>query len=620
MSIDMLVRILGLGMGGWTVTHFVAYVGTLVTALVLTTTAEAEAPDIADQAMQVLSSHCARCHHFQKSGSEKFDVLDRASLLDGGYVTEKTGDEAVTASPLWDKVASNEMPKGTPRKLTTFERRVIREWLATGSPLPDAKKRPILDDKHILTHIVDDLTKLVAQNDRPHQRYFTLANLHNDPTVTDRDMQIYRAALSKSLNSLSHSNTIYPPRAVDAEATIYRIDLRHYGWDRKNVWSRLLERYPYGVSYRHDPLADLASQISYHLTGDRRATVSFLRADWFVATATHPPLYHEILDIPKTVGELEKRLGVVRYDDSANQEGLTSFTEPRHALQRAGFAVSGVSRHNRMVERRSTRGLGGYWKSFDFKSSAGTANLFQFPLGPRFSGNPFGAQGKRLAGSFAFQHDGGEIIFPLNNGLQGYMLVDRDGVRLDSGAPIEIVQDAHQTSGTPAVVNGLSCINCHAQGMIFFADEVRTSHGALGGARDLVLEQYIPQAEMDEVLREDEARFLKSLTAAIKPFLSTDDATKLSEFGEPVGRLVTYYQAELPIQRVAGELGLNGPDAVRTAILSNPELIRVGLKPLSSGGLVKRETWESRDFLSSPPQRLQQVLDLADPVITLPEE
>ena len=39
-----------------------------------------------------------------------------------------------------------------------------------------------------------------------------------------------------------------------------------------------------------------------------------------------------------------------------------------------------------------------------------------------------------------FSQDGGEIIFNLPNGLQAYLIVDREGVRIDA-APISIVSE-----------------------------------------------------------------------------------------------------------------------------------------------------------------------------------
>src|SRR5581483_5223157 len=100
---------------------------------------------------------------------------------------------------------------------------------------------------------------------------------------------------------------------------------------------------------------------------------------------------------------------------------------------------------------------GSYWKSYDFAGNAQRKNLFSHPLGPG-------------DGDSDFQHDGGELIFSLPNGLQGYLLIDAKGNRIDKG-PVAIVSDPKQ--GDRQVANGISCMSCHARGMIDKADQVR---------------------------------------------------------------------------------------------------------------------------------------------------
>ena len=36
--------------------------------------------------------------------------------------------------------------------------------------------------------------------------------------------------------------------------------------------------------------------------------LAYVRADWFIATASRPPLYHELLQLPETERELEQQL------------------------------------------------------------------------------------------------------------------------------------------------------------------------------------------------------------------------------------------------------------------------------------------------------------------------
>ena len=139
--------------------------------------------------------------------------------------------------------------------------------------------------------------------------------------------------------------------------------------------------------------------------------VPLIHVDWFLATASLPPLYHDILRLPETDRELEKDLGI---DVAENLRRA-----PGRNVWRAGFNDSGPSLHNRVVERHTSR-YGAYWKSYDFSGSVGKQHIFTYPL--------------------SFEHDGGEIIFHLPNGLQAYYISNASGVRIDA-APTSIVRD-----------------------------------------------------------------------------------------------------------------------------------------------------------------------------------
>ena len=174
-------------------------------------------------------------------------------------------------------------------------------------------------------------------------------------------------------------------QTIDPARTIFRIDLRDYGW-KTAIWDRVVAAYPYGVTYR-TRTATACSDMC-------QTPLPHVRADWFVFTASRPPLYHEVLDLPKTDRELEKILHV-DVDGGIRDEDVA----------RAGFNGSGVSRNNRLLERHKSP-YGAYWKSYDFAGNIDRQNLFQCPLGPGTKDNHF-------------KHDGGEIIFSLPNGLQG---------------------------------------------------------------------------------------------------------------------------------------------------------------------------------------------------------
>src|SRR5262249_11767807 len=142
---------------------------------------------------------------------------------------------------------------------------------------------------------------------------------------------------------------------------------------------------------------------------------------------------------------------------------------------RAGFNGSGVSRNNRLIERHEANGVV-YWRSYDFGSNTGKQNLFANPLAPGEGGS-------------TFAHDGGESICRRPNGLPGYPLADSRGRRIDKG-PTAIVSDPKRPDR--AVENGLSCMSCHARGMIDKADQVRdhvTKNAAAFAAADVELVQ-----------------------------------------------------------------------------------------------------------------------------------
>lgn len=97
-----------------------------------------------------------------------------------------------------------------------------------------------------------------------------------------------------------------------------------------------------------------------------------VRGDWFVAAASRPPLYHQVLQLPETDRELEKLLQVDVDENLRTRK-----------VWRAGFNGSGVSQNNRLIERHeSDLTNGAYWKSYDFGGNDGRKNLFAHPLGP----------------------------------------------------------------------------------------------------------------------------------------------------------------------------------------------------------------------------------------------
>jgi mono/diheme cytochrome c family protein len=264
-----------------------------------------------------------------------------------------------------------------------------------------------------------------------------------------------------------------------------------------------------------------------------------IRGDWFLATATKPPLYHELLDLPDTLAQVEDDLNI---DLEANIN-----REPRPTAQRIGFQSSGVSQFNRMIERHRLGNTGGYfWLSYDFNNDDDRANLRDNPLGPAIF--------DRQNFNRTFEHAGGEVIYSLPNGMQGYLLLNAAGTRLDE-APKEIVKDPRRRAG--AVTNGISCISCHGvTGMnrprvydeiVKYAEEHRNRFQA----RELTAIRELYPANGAQILDADAARYLTAYQAAggARP---EPGAIEYDAFINLVGQ----YEAKVGLRGGAMELGL----------------------------------------------------------------
>ncbi|MCA9115843.1 MAG: hypothetical protein KDA79_12225 [Planctomycetaceae bacterium] len=596
--------------------------------------AYSESDLLARRATAVLRQYCYRCHglKFEIEGLNvlRHDILTDADL---GYVTP--GD--LTASLVWDVagVAKSMPPDGQPQP-SADELDTLKQWIEQGAPaVPLVEERTPLTPADVFSYLVQDL-EAASPEDRPFLRYFSLVNLHNNQLarrtgrtgrpVEDAELRMARAALSKLINSLSLQAEIVLPEPIDPQQTILRIDLRDVGWEQRQLWNEILagvtltdstseaadaapaERkspYPFGLTYNVHPNDNLrkAATRATELAG---TPLPVIRADWFLDTAARPELYYRLLNLPENVKQLEEQLGVDVQQD---------FRKDR--LVRAGFSESGVSRHNRLVDRHPAR-LGAYWKSYDFAGSEDRRNLFRFPLGPEDAAGSRtaeeGAEADEDFRQFAFDHDGGEMIFNLPNGLQGYYLSDAAGNRITTG-PIQVVRDLTETAGTTEVLNGLSCISCHDKGMKRFRDAMRFGI-ALGGAAGLKTRRLVPeQQEIDRLLEEDSQRFLQAMEQATGPFLKVgpDSSREITSFEEPVGAMARLYQKDLELEELAFELGLTDPRELLESIRRNPRLRELGLGPLAEGRAIKRSTLVSTSRFLSVFQLVAFELNLGTP-------
>ena len=505
--------------------------------------------------------------------------MEHAALIQNGTVVPGNPDASELYKRLLGPTENGaQMPLGQqpipPQSIET-----IRNWILSGAPdwtTTPTTDRPFISPAGMLTSIETHLMSL-EPFDRAFARYFTLTHLYN-AGETAEILREYRNALAKLVNSLSWGSAIINPQPIDPQATIFHIDLRHYEWDRNDAWTKLEEAYPYHISF--DAPADLARRNQLgRLQRHSKSAMPAIQIDWFIAVASTPPLYHELLSLPLTDRELETRLEV----DVANNLG----NAPGVRVWRAGFNNSGVSTNNRAVERHTSR-YGAYWKSYDFAGSVGTQNIFTNPL--------------------SFTHDGGEVVFNLPNGLQGYFVSNASGFRLDE-APINIV--SNPAASDPTVRNGISCFGCHTEGMKTFEDQVRSviqSNANPPYDKAQALRLYVQKTDMDALVRQDMNRYRVAL-----------EATGGAVGGvEPISRFHEAYQGPVDAAYAAAVLGLE-TEAFLQKVRENTGLQNVGLLALTGeNGSVKRDAWTAnfRDVmyaLDYPPQVGEP------PVVTPPE-
>ncbi len=550
-------------------------------------TADAQ-ENLAQQAYTIFQQNCLNCHG--ESGAYKDELLiERTALVNTRVIIPGDPENSEFYKRLLGPTENGaQMPLNLP-PLSQEAVETIAHWITAGASDWDVQ----YDINFITTDAMLDTMRTHLESldpfDRPSARYFTMTHLHN-AGESPETLNDYRIALSKLVNSLSWRLDITNPTSIDTAQTIFYIDLRRYEWNtRIDVWTHIEQAYPYNIAFDPETQAGLLGKLT-QLQTETGSTVPFVHVDWFLATASLPPLYHDILGLPQTDRLLETQLEIDVASNITNAPGIN--------VWRAGVNNSGVSLNNRVVERHASR-YGAYWKSYDFAGNLESQHIFTHPLD--------------------FTHDGGEIIFNLPNGLQAYFLVDANGSRLND-APIDIV--SNPAASDPTVRNGLSCIGCHTRGMKKFKDSVRAAVEQDQNPsynKEQVLRLYPEQSVLDELLQKDTLKFQQALEKIGGPF--ADDASRQQFFkrheNEPVQRFHEAFQAPLDASHAAAAVGLETAEFL-TQIREKQSLKNLGLQTLTDvNGTVKRDAWTSNfdDVISA----LNTPDSVLPPVVERPE-
>lgn len=571
------------------ITHFqirlrcVAFIATTVWITVHSNVrAQNTTLDVAAQAF--FTKHCYDCH-----GSERRHQWE---TLEGILAAGDVKPGAPEQSNVYKQIVSGKMP---PSSVSTVrpsdaELAILAEWIRSLKTVlpPDAKVQPAAvrnpitrkDELKSIQHFLDSKEKPARF------RFFSLRTAWNRD-VSESQMELRRAALAKTVNSLSWS----PDYAtlIPVTSALIAIDLESAKWNA-DKWEVINAEDPYGlvhVSMPTDIELNNAARTVRQLTGTQLPIVD---SDWFVTNATRSPMYEAVLGLPDNARDLEEMLGVKASKNIFEGE-----------VKRAGIkgGNSDVSQQNRVVERHLGK-FGYYWKSYDFKPRKVSGNITRFPLGPKDRANRFN--------DFAFEHDGGEIIFELPNHLQGFMLVDGDGKRLLVPPPVSIVFDSNRSGGSPEIINAISCMCCHDQGMKHFTNEIfGDSFG--GDVQRQIKRQYIPQAEMDQQLELDSERFRAAVLQAISTLVKSRSLLerKAGQVVEPINLVAFAYQTKkLNRNQFAMEMGIDGQQL--TAAIDNGKLSTLGIDPQTQ--TFSRSFIEERLGFGTRFQQAARILDL----------
>lgn len=579
------------------------YLKFILLGVLLLATSEAIADDsqsLAADAKEVFRVHCAECHTGDNARSG-VEILDHEGLIDAEYVVAKKPDDSVVYQ-LITSTGDDVMPPSNRPALNEAEITTVRQWIVEGavafpvdvkpSPVdvqPPAQDAPEMkeaakpvspgaseeqaDPAVLEAEILSAILKHVRQSteaERSFLRFFSVRHLVA-AGVTQQRIDQQRNALAKTINHLSRQPQLVTPTPIDTVAggTIFAIDIRKLGWHRDalvaqgpssqlpkgqggklDFFDLALLEYPYAVIPESSDVYDRLVR-EFLNEADQVRPIPYVRSDWFCSTVLQPPLYHDFLQLPRTIEELEKDLNV---DVLANLESSIA--------QRAGMTVSGVSRNNRAVERHPQR-EGYYWKSHDFQNNIAGENILAHPID--------------------FRPSGGEMIFSLPNGMQAYFVTDAHGTRIDA-APTEIVVD--KFASDHVVRNGLGCVRCHSRGIKEFNDVVRPVVEGLPGSpgfdKRKVLELYPEKDVWKQLIMKDQ----KSFMAAMEEIgLSTKRQEALTTVSND------FLENTINLAQAAAEIGV--PEATLSALCKSKGLIQLGLAPLSANGVIRRDALEA---------------------------
>ncbi|MBM4253585.1 MAG: hypothetical protein FJ146_16580 [Deltaproteobacteria bacterium] len=257
--------------------------------------------------------------------------------------------------------------------------------------------------------------------------YVDIRHLSQKDTGTN-ELEAYRYGIAKTLNSISVAPSVVKLAPLDSAETIFRVKLSDY--TLASSWPIILR--------------DKRAKANVSQNGGS----TIVKGDWLVFAATRPEIYNSVMRIPGNVNGLEAEFGADYNKAVYINAPESTVTFNGRVMQRIPIDVGG-------------KPGGYYWRTYDPVGRPLENLAFSNPEAMRFA---------TLPTLYA-----GEYFFSLPNGLQGYSLSGfvfqtRLDAQLFAATDPRRPQDGLTTCAGGAkncgyVLNGESCMTCHASGV-----------------------------------------------------------------------------------------------------------------------------------------------------------
>jgi serine/threonine-protein kinase len=457
--------------------------------------AAADAEDPADPVRALLKKRCAECHEGDKARAG-LQILNLEALKKSKIVQPGKPED----SELLQLVECGTMPAGLRDKLDKADVKILRDWIKGGAEI---EVEPSGDP--VLIAIAEDIKRQRADNPDGLRFLRYISFRHLQPAGPDADTCLQ--ALTRCLNLLNWMTEPIKPEPVDSTRTIFRIDLRKLEWAvapyrtvdlqkaAVNVYDVLLLEYPLAPAAL-DVGGELGAVLSDYLNKARQVRpVVYVRGDWLLAAALQPPLYEDLLQVPRPLRELEFLLKVNREPGLAVRGGLLDST-----------STAGV----RLVNRRPIDDDKGFlWQTFDRPAAQGGDEL--------------------LKGAETGAYTSSQALFRLPNGLPGFFQGVWDPDKKDC-----VRRPSLPARDGSAMTLGRGCLRCHQQGPQRLQDAARglIEKASLADlTKDDLKNKYRGQGALDKVIGEDRRAVA---TAVEKIHGKTLDGDPLEKFWQRV--------------------------------------------------------------------------------------